>query len=174
MGRKKFVKERVSPYEGGKDGAGQNSAGGQSGRDKGRQYGDSKEPAWVKLGKSMVNAPRGCAATKNGPEAGQDIKSLLAALPTKAPVPQNTIPQMGDWWCPNPICHDLQFSKNVSCRLCGTPKPENLRSAANILKIERELAGSQAPQPMQIQLPQPMQIQLPQPMKTEVQHMQPE
>lgn len=28
----------------------------------------------------------------------------------------------GDWYCP--ACQDLQFARNMACRLCSTPKPE--------------------------------------------------
>jgi len=34
--------------------------------------------------------------------------------------------QPGDWYCPNPNCLDVQFSRNLRCRVCGTPKPGNV------------------------------------------------
>jgi len=41
------------------------------------------------------------------------------------PVLYNSISAIrpGDWTCPNPQCKDIQFERNTSCRLCGTPRP---------------------------------------------------
>merc|ERR1719183_1403455 len=33
----------------------------------------------------------------------------------------------GDWYCP--ACGDLQFARNSTCRKCGTPNPDPMKSA---------------------------------------------
>jgi len=46
----------------------------------------------------------------------------------------NPEPQSGDWHCPN--CNDLQFARNVRCRSCDEPRPDN---AAEVRSSNDEL-----------------------------------
>merc|ERR1712083_105599 len=57
------------------------------------------------------------------------------------------IPQMPlggyppDWNCPN--CGDLQFSRNIACRRCGTLKPDQISN--NVAALPPAMLVEQAP-----------------------------
>jgi len=38
----------------------------------------------------------------------------------------NQASKVGDWICPNPMCKDLQFERNMVCRKCGTHRPPGI------------------------------------------------
>lgn len=47
-------------------------------------------------------------------------KELQEALRPGGSMPAEAQP--GDWLCPS--CNDLQFARNLTCRMCGAPKPD--------------------------------------------------
>jgi len=45
------------------------------------------------------------------------------AAPKPTVSSNNIASKAGDWICPNLICKDVQFERNLVCRRCGTPRP---------------------------------------------------
>jgi hypothetical protein len=50
------------------------------------------------------------------------LQDLVEPQPNKPPQALPAEAQPGDWLCPK--CHDLQFARNLTCRMCGASKPD--------------------------------------------------
>lgn len=74
---------------------------------------------------------RQCGMQNPNPQPEKGLRDELSANSSSRSknlvLPQSKLPQSkqamtpGDWFCPS--CNDHQFSRNLACRQCGTPKP---------------------------------------------------
>jgi len=83
-------------------------------------------------------ACRRCATPKpEGAGAGGGASFASSGLPVRPAATNNQRALPGDWYCPR--CKDLQFARNMQCRMCGAGKPE---AGGFDLRDERPLGGS--------------------------------
>lgn len=126
------IQQMMSMAGGAKGGGGKGGGGGGFGKGKGKGGGSAPmmEGDWICGSCGDHQFARNLACRKCGAprEEGQEPESAVIPVPARLKQAMetgssNAPVEQGDWFCSS--CGDHQFARNVACRKCGAPRPDD-------------------------------------------------